>query len=247
MRRTVGARFRRSGRTTGQTLAEFAIVFPIVLLVILGIIVIGLWIFYQQQVTNVAREAARYAAIHSSTAPCPTASWRDPQAPPVTYPAFPYHCDGPANPNDTYPWPQMTDFARRSVWGTAPTRVFLNACWSGHVPPDVDVSAFANYSAAAGFPLADHPAVEADGSGGQVVNQFVQCHIAGVDPTTASESLACASGMTSAADDPASDIPFNQVTVYACFDWTPPMAGFLLMPNTITMRAVVTEVIQRQQ
>ena len=44
------------------------------MLVILGIIIIGLWIFYNQQVANVAREAARYAAIHSSTAPCPTAS-----------------------------------------------------------------------------------------------------------------------------------------------------------------------------
>ncbi len=235
----------RTGR--GQTIAEFALVFPVVMLVILGIIVIGLWIFYNQQVTNVAREAARYAAIHSSTAPCPTASWRDPQAPPASYPQAPFHCDGPANPNDTYPWPEMTDFARRSVWGTAPGGVFVNACWSGHVPPSVDPGAYADYSAGSGFPLADHPAIEPDGAGGHIVNQFIQCHIDGVDPTTQSETLDCTSGMTTAADDPASDIPFNQVTVYACFNWTPPMAGFLAIPNQITMRAVITEVIQRQQ
>ncbi len=74
----------------GQALVEFALVFPIVLLVIFGIIVFGLFIFYQQQLTNVAREAARFAAIHSSTALCPTSSWRDPQAPPTTYSNYPF-------------------------------------------------------------------------------------------------------------------------------------------------------------
>ena len=37
------------------------------------------------------------------------------------------------------------------------------------------------------------------------------------------------------------------VTVYACFRWTPPMAGFVLIPREITLRAVVTEQMQRQQ
>ncbi len=37
-------------------------------------IVLGLGVFYQQELTNVAREAARYAAIHSATAQCPTVS-----------------------------------------------------------------------------------------------------------------------------------------------------------------------------
>ena len=39
----------------------------------------------------------------------------------------------------------------------------------------------------------------------------------------------------------------NRVTAYACLIWTPPMAGFLLMPQTVTLRAVVSEPIQRQQ
>lgn len=232
-------------RSQGQAIAEFAIVAPLAFMLIFGIISIGLWVFYQQQITNVAREAARYAAIHSATAPCPTSGWRDPQAPPGSYRLFPLSCDGPANSNDPYPWPNMTDAARRSVWGTDPASVHLNACWSGYVPPPPSVvlptSEPYDYSAP-GFPLADYPAIE-----GVVENQFVQCRIAGIDPTTNMNSLACSEGMTTAADDPASDIPFNQVTAYACMVWSPPLAGFLLIPSSVTLRATVTEVIHHQQ
>jgi hypothetical protein len=41
--------------------------------------------------------------------------------------------------------------------------------------------------------------------------------------------------------------PANRVTAYACYVWTPPMAGFLLIPQTVTFRAVISEPIQRQQ
>ena len=57
-------RIRRDRK--GQALVEFVLVFPIAVLLIFAIIVFGLWIFYQQQLTNVAREGARFAAIHSS-------------------------------------------------------------------------------------------------------------------------------------------------------------------------------------
>jgi hypothetical protein len=240
MGRLAAATERRQWR--GQGVAEFAIVAPIAFMVIFGIISVGLYVFYQQQVTNVAREAARYAAIHSATAPCPTSGWRDPQAPPGSYSAFPFSCDGPANPSDPYPWPNMTDRARSSVWGTAPTSVHLNACWSGYLPSVPPQGEPPDYSEASGFPLADYPAIV-----GGVENVLVQCRIGGIDPTTNMNSLGCAVGMTTAADDPASDIPFNQVTTYACMEWSPPLAGFLLIPSSITMRAVVTEVIHRQQ
>jgi TadE-like protein len=229
-------------RSRGQGLVEFALVAPLAFLVIFGIISIGLWVFYQQQITNVAREAARFAAIHSSTSPCPTSGWRDPQAPPGTYALFPLSCDGPANPNDAYPWPNMTDNARKNVWGMNASTVFVNACWSGYVLPATPVPSPVDYSAASGYPLADHPAIE-----GGADNQFVQCRIGGVDPTSDSGSLGCSSGMTTAADDPGSDVPFNQVTAYACTQWNPPLAGFLLIPSSVTIRAVVTEVIHRQQ
>jgi hypothetical protein len=210
-------------------LSEFALVFPIAVLVIVGVVVIGLYVFYQQQLTNVAREAARYAAIHSSTAACPTSSWREPQAPLTSYGGG--LCDGVINPADPYPWPRMTDHARSYAWGLDPTTIQINACWSGYIPDGTS-----------GY-QADFPAVDASGT----PNTFVPCTIGGIDPIADAASLGCRSRMTTYEDDPASDVPGNQVTAYACFPWAPPLAGFLMSPSEITMRAVVTEVIHRQQ
>jgi hypothetical protein len=223
-------------RKRGQALVEFALVFPIAMSVIFGIIVFGMWVFYQQQLTNVAREGARFAAIHSSTAICPTSSWRDPQAPLSTYTMKPLNCDGPDNANDSYPWPKMTAHARSFAWGLNPSIVHINACWSGYRPSTSPPST-----------NADFPPVEDDGFGNLTPNDFIQCTIAGIDPSTDSQLLGCGARMTTSSDDPASDVPGNQVTVYACFGWAPPLAGVLVIPSTITMRAVVTEVIHRQQ
>jgi len=227
------ARIRRSQRSRGQALVEFALVFPLVMLVIFAIIVIGLYVFYQQEITNVGREAARFASIHSSTSACPTASWKDPQAPGFNYPAYPYHCDGPNNPNDAYPWPKMTDYARGGAWGLDSSKVQVNACWSGYVPPG-------SYPGT----LADSPSVNPlDGT----PNTFMQCTIGGINPATDAGSLGCTSRMTGTSDDVASDSPGNQVTVYACYIWTPPLAGMLMVPSQVTIRAILTDVIQRQQ
>ena len=220
---------------TGQALTEFALVFPIAMMVIFGILVLGMWVFYQQQLTNVAREAARYAAIHSSTAICPTSSWRDPQAPLSTYTPYPLHCDGPNNPNDSIPWPKMTAHARSFAWGLDPRAIHINACWSGYRPPGASTSTNAD------FPPMD------DSVSPAAPNDFIQCTIGGIDPVGDPRSLGCGSRMTSPSDDPASDQPGNQVSVYACFDWAPPMAGVLMIPSSITMKAVVTEVLHRQQ
>lgn len=242
--RLTGTRGRsRRTRRRGQALVEFALVFPIAILVILGIIVFGLWVFYQQQLTNVAREAARFAAIHSATALCPTVGWRDPQASARknTYP-FPIRCDAPEVSGK--PWPFMTDQARAFAWGLNASTVRVNACWSGYVRPGTSFASPPDYSVGGGFPLADEPPVDvATGT----PNVFAQCTINRTDPVTASGNLGCSSGMTTTADDPASAQPGNQVTVYACFPWTPPLAGVLMIPSSVTMRAVITEVIQRQQ
>jgi hypothetical protein len=224
---------RRRKPSNGQALVEFALVFPLALLLIFGLIVIGLYVFYQQELTNIAREASRHASIHSSTAACPTASWRDPQAPGFNYPSYPYHCDGPNNPNDSYPWPKMTAHARASAWGLDASKVHLNACWSG----------FLRVGSPPGS-LADSPPVDSPSG---LPNTFMQCTIDGHDPTVDAGSLDCRGRMTTVTDDQASDKPGNQVTVYACFRWSPPLAGLLLIPSQVTMRAVITEVIQRQQ
>jgi hypothetical protein len=228
----------RDGR--GQALVEFALVFPLFVLLLMSIITFGLYIFYNQQLANAAREGARWAAVHSSTAQCPTVSHLDPPAAikPRTYVA----CDTPAAG-----WPNMTAAARSKVWGIAPDQVSLTACWSGYV----DLSN--NYDA--------WPATSP--------NTFADCTMrAGssgpVNPRTDPDALPCPattvgssnSPPTADGDDKASDTAVDvslgnhyptTVTVYACFQWTPPMAGFVLIPNQITLRSVITEVLQRQQ
>ena len=206
-------------RSRGQAMTEFALVFPIMLLFLFGIIVWGLGIFYQTQVQNVAREGARYAAIHSGDAQCPTLSNYDPSPKRFSY----YACDTPAAG-----WPFMTSFARQSVWGVDSNQVKISACWS-------------SYQDGASPPNIDQP--PADGSGNPF--PFVRCTYARVenDPS----SLACPAPATTQADDTGSNLPGNQVSVYACYVWRPPMAGFLVIPNQVVMRAVVTEVVHKQQ
>jgi len=58
--------FLRSHRRhrRGTTAVEAAIVYPVVLLLTLGLAVVGLGVFRYQQVAALAREGARYAAVH---------------------------------------------------------------------------------------------------------------------------------------------------------------------------------------
>jgi hypothetical protein len=115
-------------------------------------------------------------------------------------------------------------------------------CWSGYrddqsgkfdAPPDeltVDIS---------GYPVAYQ-------------THWAQCTIDGQDPTTNPDLIGCSSSLATV--DEASSmsegpgvIIGNRVTAYACYLWTPPLAGFLLIPDQVTLRAVITEPIQRQQ
>jgi len=48
----------------GQSLLEFALLFPLVLLLITGLFDLGRAIFYYSSLTNAVREAARYAIVH---------------------------------------------------------------------------------------------------------------------------------------------------------------------------------------
>src|SRR5512142_3194349 len=169
---------RACHRLLGQLLAEFALVFPLAMTVLFGTISLGLYVFYSQEVTNAAREAARYAAIHSSTAQCPTVSWRDPQLPLNSY----YRCDSPDDSANT--WPAMTAFARSKVWGINPASVMVNACWSGYV------------GQGGSGPTYDQTA----GTG-----TYRQCMIATIDPVASAGTLPCQSALTRSGDDTASD------------------------------------------
>jgi hypothetical protein len=144
----------------------------------------------------------------------------------------------------------MTLAARSSIWGMSPNQVSVVACWSGFVDSNN------NYDALAADPN----------------NTFTNCTMRDpsllqppVDPRANPASLPCPATTIGSAtpsapkadgDDKASAIAVaianNQpypttVTVYSCFKWTPPLAGFVLIPSQITLRAVVTEVLHRQQ
>lgn len=59
-------------RENGQSLAEFALVLPVLLVVLCAIIDFG-WLYYNQiTLNNAAREGARYAVIHYD----PTIDWK---------------------------------------------------------------------------------------------------------------------------------------------------------------------------
>jgi hypothetical protein len=59
--------------------------------------------------------------------------------------------------------------------------------------------------------------------------------------------------VTSAANDTGSSYSksngrnANQVTVLTCYAWEPPLAGFLLIPETIHLIGGVTESLEYQQ
>jgi hypothetical protein len=232
----------RIGRSQsrGQAMVELALIFPLFIMVLFGIIILGIGVFYQQQVTNAAREAARFASISSATAQCPVASTLAPQSPPLTYPAG--GCDRPADS-----WPKMTAAGRRLVFALDPTDVKIAACWSGY-RMIVGGAPTGAYDAPPPLPPPGYAVIGAVDSG------FAQCTIETADPTTSPNAIGCHDGLAATTQDEASNlsegpgvIVANTVTAYACYQWSPPLAGFLLIPETVTLRAVITEPIERQQ
>ena len=59
-------------RHRGQAIAEFALVAPLLFLLILGIFEAGRFIFYYQLLNNATREGARYAIVHGAGSTCPS-------------------------------------------------------------------------------------------------------------------------------------------------------------------------------
>ncbi len=72
-RRTRWQRMRR-----GQAMVEFAIVAPIFLLILFGIIDFGRYVYYVQVLNNAAREGTRYAIVHGANSLAKTGPPDDP-------------------------------------------------------------------------------------------------------------------------------------------------------------------------
>jgi Flp pilus assembly protein TadG len=58
---------RRRGARRGTTLVECALVYPLAILLIVGMIAGAIGVFRYQQVASLAREGARWAAVHGPT------------------------------------------------------------------------------------------------------------------------------------------------------------------------------------
>jgi len=245
-------------------MTEFALVAPLFFMIFCGIIVVGLAIFYQQQVTNAAREGARFAAVHSATSRCPTVSnlMPDPALLPLPN-TNNLSCDPPAQR-----WPNMTAAARAHVFGLARNQVQVTACWSGYWTKDT------------GGNWAAHDQIAANPLPPYTPNDFRECTVRvfgwcpGQSGTSTSYAInprtgiatACGGAdktvkvdctkqfpLTTATDDMASAYSAsnganaNQVTVLTCYAWNPPLAGFLLIPETQNIVGVITESLEYQQ
>jgi Flp pilus assembly protein TadG len=57
---------RQSSVRRGATIVECAMVYPVTLLLLFGLIIGGLGVFRYQQVASLAREGARYASVHGT-------------------------------------------------------------------------------------------------------------------------------------------------------------------------------------
>lgn len=260
---------RRREAPTGQALVEMALITPLFVFVLAGIIVLGLGVFYQQQLSSAAREAARYASIHSLTSQCPT--WSN--DPPSTGSQLPgdyveNKCDPPH-----LRWPAMTAHARSHVFGLDPAQVQVVACWSGYWGKGSFEAGQPGWDAA---PVDELTGEANDFHGCSVRSNDPDLGLIHVDPRTSIEinpatrqpmdrdgdgepdrrPIECSTPMplTTEADDMASSLAFsnsnatNQVTVFACYRWSPPFFGIPFGDDgSITLRAVVTEAMQHQK
>ena len=259
-RRVRSATWARGHSARGQTLTEMSLVAPLFFMVLFGIIVLGIAVFYQQQVSNAAREAARFAAVNTATSRCPTVSNLPPDVALLPLPNSYSECDRPSAH-----WPRMTAAARGHIFGFRAASLQMTACWSGYWTKDTS----GNWAAH------DEIAVNPDGT----KNEFRECTVqvfgwtSGQDPDSVASSpqtinprtganlagqeisVDCARPfpVTSVANDMASSFSksdgrnANQVTALTCYAWSPPLAGFLLIPETIHMTGVVTESLEYQQ
>lgn len=129
---------RRDGRPRerGQALLEFALILPIFVVAILGMIDIGRAIWANNAVANAAREAARYAAVHggSKSNPCPVG----PPAEKTVIPAASASCPYPSPSKDG-----IRETAR-SFLIAGGSNVVITACYGSGCSGDTDIAGATN-------------------------------------------------------------------------------------------------------
>jgi Flp pilus assembly protein TadG len=81
--------FRRDS-SRGQSMVETALVLPILMLLLTGFFDLGRVVLSHDALAHAAREAARYAIVHGSTATCPAGPLPGDVLPPASSASCPY-------------------------------------------------------------------------------------------------------------------------------------------------------------
>jgi Flp pilus assembly protein TadG len=127
---------RRRRRTAGQSLVEFALVLPVFMSIIFGILDLGRAVWALDIANHAAAEAARFAIVHGGNANtyCPVG----PPAATANIPAASEACPNPSPSKE-----MIFDVARKAAIGAGGT-VTVTACY-GHVcSGNIDQAGYTN-------------------------------------------------------------------------------------------------------
>ena len=127
--------FRRDS-SRGQTMVEFALVLPILVLLLTGFFDLGRVVLAHDALAHAAREAARYAIVHggSSANPCPV-------GPPAADAVIPV-----ASPSCPFPSPSKESIRAeaREQAAAASSTVTVEVCYGAGCVGDTDIPGATN-------------------------------------------------------------------------------------------------------
>jgi hypothetical protein len=154
MNRRPGARSPGSARHfRGQALVEFALVAPLFLLLLFGIIETGRFIFYYEMLNNATREGARYAIVNGANSlTCPT-------GPPE---GEAWACDPTGD--------DVVDRVRSSAMGVVGSDVAVTPVWMPNNGRGSTVTVTATYSYTSLVPILPLPVITVQAESSLVVN-----------------------------------------------------------------------------
>ena len=155
---------RTGRRSRGQAMVEFALVAPMLFLLLFGIIEAGRFIFYYQTLSHATREGARYAIVNgANTLGCPSG----PPAPDTSA------CDSPGN--------NVVARVRQTAFGVPPAGVAVQRCWwyvacdfgthgDGDNARGANVTVTASYTYSSLIPLVPLPPITVTAESSLVIN-----------------------------------------------------------------------------
>ena len=148
---------RRSRRSRGQALVEFALVAPVFVLILLVIVEGGRFILFYQTLSNATREGARYAIVHGSNSSCPSG----PMAPGTNPPLECYDAAG-AN---------VVQRVKDSAFGLLGASVAVTTTWGAlGNGRESDVNVAASYTYRTLVPLVPLPPITVSAESTLVIN-----------------------------------------------------------------------------